>query len=265
MKREDCKLGMRVLAVAPCDGLNGLVGKFGTIRVIRYSEPCIGVEFDSPFKGGHSLDGVLPRDSSRGRWCESKSLESIDGVHISIDSDGIKTDIHAAINGRVVDKTVRVASGDTPNSYVGALMALNKAFGVHLGRAKTGENVIVINPIHTYDYSLGDVVRMENDEEGTLINNATPVMLFAEEYAIIDDISMICNPGKTRKAVCVSVDKSGSPFVVGNVYVVDQDNTISVAGRKTYLVPLNSSRENWLVDAGKNKFIVINEDGKNAD
>ena len=90
-------------------------------------------------------------------------------------------------------------------------------------------------------------------------------MLFAEEYAIIDDISMICNPGKTRKAVCVSVDKSGSPFVVGNVYVVDQDNTISVAGRKTYLVPLNSSRENWLVDAGKNKFIVINEDGKNAD
>lgn len=262
MKKEDCTIGMRVRAIAPCYGLKSLVGKHGTIRKIVGGSTGIGVEFDEPFDGGHTLGGVLPGDNARGRWCESESLEPFEGMHIIIDSDGIKTSIHAVINERVIDKTVRVAKEDTPNAYVGALMALNKAFGVHLGLAKNGDNVLVVNPIAPYnDYSIGDIVRMVTDTDGTNTKNDKPVVLFAAEYTIIDDNSILAKPGKPRKVVCSAVDKNNSPFVVGDLYVVDPDNTISVAGRKAYVHETGNGR----LAEGKNCFVVINEDGKDAD
>lgn len=264
MELKDVKIGMRVVAIAPCGFKSELIGKRGTVRaVLRAGQWPVGVEFDEKFSDGHTLGGLLPEERSRGRWCESKSLMPCGEVDIAISVNGHKTTIKGEINGRKVDTSVRCSKEDTPNAYVGALMALNKAFGVHLGLAKTGENVIVTNPIDPRDkYSLGDIVQMDNDIQGTNTKNDKPVTLFAVEYAIIDDLSILAKPGKTRKVVCVAVDRSGSSFVVGNMYVVDPDNTISLNGRKVVVV--NSPREHWLADGG-NKFVVINEDGKDAD
>ena len=262
MELKDFKVGMRVVAIDKCDGKD-LRGKTGTVRIIGSTGNCpIGVEFDEDFDGGHTFCGRLMSGSERGRWCECDSLLPLDKMRFEIEADGAETTVRGYINGREISEKARCAAGDTPNAYVGALMALNKAFGVHIGLAKNGENVIVINAMEPHNnYSVGDIVRMESDVEGTNTKNDTPVILFAAEYAIIDDSSILTKPGKTRKAVCVSVDKSGSPFVVGNVYAVDPDNTISVAGCKSHVV--NSPRE-YMFAEGKNRFIVVNEDGKDA-
>lgn len=263
MELKDVKIGMRVVAIASCGFKDELIGKRGTVRAVHVGICPVGVEFDEPFKDGHTLNGLLPDNRLCGRWCESESLMPCGEVDITISVNGPKTTIKGTIHERTIDKSVRCSKEDTPNAYVGALMALNKAFGVRLGFAKNGDNVLVVNPIDPHnDYSLGDIVRMVTDTEGINTKNDKPVVLFAVEYTIIDDISILAKPDKPRNVVCVAVDRSGSSFVVGNVYVVDPDNTISLNGRKVGVV--NSPRGNWLAD-GKNKFVVINEDGKDAD
>ena len=263
MELKDVKIGMRVVAIASCSFKDELIGKRGTVRAIRYGRWPVGVEFDEKFSDGHTLGGLLPDERSRGRWCESESLMPCGEVDITIRVNGPKTTITGEINGRKVDTSVRCSKEDTPNVYVGALMALNKAFGVHFGPAKTGENVIVINPIYPHDsYSVGDVVHMKNDVEGTNIKNDTLVPIYYVEYAVIDNISILTKPEQTRIVVCVDVDKNGSPFVVGKVYVVDHYNAISFVGGQVCVV--HETGKHWLAE-GENKFVVINEDGKDED
>lgn len=70
-------IGDRVEAIGSIEGLPYLVGKKGTVRVIKpkglYSRCPVGVEFDESFAQGHSLEGVIL--TANGRWCEEENLK----------------------------------------------------------------------------------------------------------------------------------------------------------------------------------------------
>jgi len=260
MTREQFKVGMRVVAVGFCDGKD-LRGKTGTVRLVNNrpgDDMPIGVEFDKEFSYGHALGGLLDSSSKRGRWCECDSLALLDGTRFVIETVGAETTVRGHINGREISATAKCAAGDTPNAYVGALMALKKAFGVEDREAEIGEHVVVVHPMTEQGYTMGDILRMVGFARGENTRNGRLVNCYPAEYAVVRDPAIFQPPKRERKAVCIKA-QDDSPFREGRIYTVEADGTIHTVCGKMRTHQLEDAR--WIA-AGKDRFIIIDEDEK---
>ena len=77
MNKSEIKVGMRVKMVKNCDSAKkGMVGVVKCISVDNLN--LIGVEFDKPFKGGHSLGGKC--DYCLGYWVIPTDIEPVETV-----------------------------------------------------------------------------------------------------------------------------------------------------------------------------------------
>lgn len=260
MKKEQFQVGMRVVAVGLCDGKD-LQGQHGTIREIhRVGRLKIGVEFDSPFTEGHTLGGKLKDDSRRGRWCEPESLAPENSTRLLIEAAGAETTIKGFSSGRNVESTARCAAGDTPNAYVGALMALEKAFGVEHREAKSGERVVVVHPRAARGYTTGDILRMADMAHGINTKTGDEVHCCIDEYAVIRDPAIFQPPQRERKAVCIKA-QDDSPFREGRIYTVEGDGTIHTVCGQMQTYQQEDARR---IAVGKDRFLIIDEDTKEA-
>lgn len=262
MKKEQFDVGMRVVAVDMCDG-EDLRGKTGTVRAVGsgWTERTpIGVEFDKAFDHGHTLTGRLKKGSRRGWWCECDSLMPLDRARFMIETIGTETTVRGYINGREISGTAKCAAGDTPNAYVGALMALQKAFGVEYREAKSGEHVVVVRPRAAEGYTMGDVLQMVDQTHGKKIEDGSVVFCVPAEYAVVRDPAIFQPPKRERKAVCIKA-QDDSPFREGRIYTVEGDGTIHTVCGKMQTHQQEDARR---IAAGKNRFLVIDEEETEA-
>lgn len=259
MKKDQFQVGMRVIAVRRCDGKD-LRGRTGTVRTIGYTAQWpIGVEFDEDFDGGNTLGGLMERNSKRGRWCDPNSLLPLDGASVDIETYGGETTVHGYINGREITATAKCAASDTPNAYVGALMSLKKAFGIEDRPAKKGEHVVVVRPRSAHGYTMGDVLQMEYQGSGINTKTGKGVRCCWEEYEVVRDPAIFQPPKCERKAVCIKAASDDSPFREGRIYTVDGDGKIDTGNGK---VQTHQQEDERWIAAGKNRFIIIDEDEK---
>ena len=261
MTREQFHVGMRVIAVDFCGGRD-LRWKTGTVRaVVKTGRVPIGVEFDEEFFGGHSLGGLLDKSSNRGRWCECDSLMPLDGMRFEIEADGAETTVRGSVNGRAISAKAKCAAGDTPNAYVGALMALQKAFGIEQREAKSGEHVVVVRPMAAEGYTLGDILRMDEFARGENTRNGRLVSCYPREYEVARDPAIFQPPKRERKAVCIKAapDDFFDFFREGRIYTVDGDGKIDTGNGK---VQTHQQEDERRIAVGKNRFLIIDEDAK---
>lgn len=263
MTREQFKVGMRVIAVDKCDGKD-LRGKTGTVRAVcsEWDESWhkglpIGVEFDEAFDGGHALGGTLASESRSGFWCECDSLRPLDGTRLVIETVGAGTTVRGYVNGRAVSAKAKCADGDTPNAYVGALMALRKAFDIEDREAKSGEHVVVVSPRAAVGYTMGDVLQMVDGSHGKKVEDGSVVFCVPNEYMVIRDPAIFQPPKRERKAVCIKAASDDLFFRVGRIYTVDGDGKIDTGKGLMRTHQLEDAR--WLA-AGKYRFIIIDDD-----
>ena len=261
MKKEQFEVGMRVVAIDLCDGKD-LRGKTGTVRAIRSTQSCpIGVEFDKKFTGGHALCGRLEPDSSRGRWCESDSLMLFDGTRFEIETVGGETTVRGAINGRPVSAAAKCEAGDTPNAYIGALMALQKALGIKQRDAEIGEYVVVVRPRAAHGYTMGDVLQMLDRAQGKNTKTGEVVHCCPDEYVVVRDPAIFQPPKRERKAVCIKAASDDSFFREGRIYTVEADGTIDTGKGK---VQTHQQEDERRIAAGKDRFLIIDEEETEA-
>lgn len=261
MKKEQFTEGMRVVAIDKCDVID-LRGKTGTVRYVSVVGRCpIGVEFDEEFSVGHTLGGLLGHYGKKGWWCERDSLLPL--TRFEIETIGAKTTVRGCINGREISATAKCADGDTQNAYVGALMAMEKAFGVEHREAKHGESVVVVRPIREENFTTGDVLVMDDRKTGHKIgrdgNTGRAVQCCAAEYVVIKNSAILQPPQRERKAVCIKAAPHDSPFREGRIYTVDGDGKIDTGKGKVQTLRERDARR---IAAEKNRFLIIDEDTK---
>lgn len=261
MTKEQFQVGMRVIAVDKCDGID-IRSQRGTIRSIRGSGTLkIGVEFDKAFPGGHTLGGILQADSQRGRWCAPESLIRENGIRLVIEGAEDETTIKGFFGTMEIDAKAKCAAGDTPNAYVGALMALKKAFGLEEREAKSGEHVVVVHPMAAEGYTIGDVLRMYDFACGENTRNGRLVACYPREYEVVRDPVIFHLPKRERKAVCIKAAPDDSFFREGRIYTVDGDDKIDTGSGKVQTHQQEDARR---IAAGKNRFFIIDEDEKES-
>ena len=259
MKKEQFKVGMRVVAIDLCDGKD-LRGQRGTVRHIKgVGKLKIAVVFDEEFSDGHALAGLLDKCSKRGRWCECDSLRPLDGTRFEIETIGVETTVRGYVNGREISAKAKCADGDTPNVYVGAMMALKKAFGIEDRAAKSGEHVVVVSPRAAEGYTMGDVLQMVNLSHGKKVEDGSAVFCVPAEYEVIRDPTIFQPPKRERKAVCIRAASDDLFFRVGRIYTVDGDGAIDTCNGKVQTHQQEDARR---IAAGKNRFLIIVEDAK---
>ena len=77
MNKSEIKVGMRVKMVKNCDFVKK--GRLGVVECISVVTPTlIGVKFDKPFEGGHSLGGKC--DYCLGYWVNPTDIEPVETV-----------------------------------------------------------------------------------------------------------------------------------------------------------------------------------------
>lgn len=96
MKKSEIKVGMRVVLVK--DVYMAKKGMAGVVKIVNSSYCRIGVEFNEPFAGGHTLGGGC--GANRGHWIPSEYLELIEETHTTKYKPGdtvkVKSDLRFA-------------------------------------------------------------------------------------------------------------------------------------------------------------------------
>lgn len=83
----DFRVGDRVVAVAPVDGYEFLIGRAGTVVHISRNQPPIGVEFDEEFRGGHNCNSHGLRGRCRYGHHSDFEIESDNSREIEPDQE----------------------------------------------------------------------------------------------------------------------------------------------------------------------------------